>query len=432
MTTRIKVLFFFVFIVNGNLCTQPWQEQNSGVTVQLTSISCIDNNNDWACGYNGTVLRSTTSGNTWINVSGNGIPANIQLVNIFGINSTRALAAGYIGANTWVYYTGNSGANWTQVFAQTGGFINGLVIRLDSTGFMVGNPVGGRWSLWKTTNNGANWDSSGLYLPQAGSETGFNNCIVYVQNRIWFGTNNSRVYYSSNNGSNWSIQSVSVSDVTSLWFDISGNTTGFCGGTNLLKTTDYGVSWSTITSLGTGLIAGIAGLNMWSGNIWYVRNGSGNIYYNDGNGFGMIDYTAPSGTYTYVTTDRLANFPYIGFAVRTNGGISYKQIFVEGINIIEGEIPSSYNLSQNYPNPFNPVTRIKFSIPQIETAQRVVPTELIVFDALGREVQTLVNENLSSGIYEVEFSGENLPSGVYFYTLSAGPFRENKKMILVK
>jgi hypothetical protein len=434
-STVLSFLFFFIIIYTVN--AQPWQEQTSGVTVQLTSVSCIDGNNSWVCGYNGTVLMRTvnTSGN-WVNVSGNGIPPAIQLVNVWGITASTALVAGYIGSNTWVYRTSNAGANWVQVFTQTGGFINGLSIRLDSIGFMTGDPVGGRWSLWRTTNNGLSWDSTGLYLPQAGAEAGYNNYIVYSQDRIWFGTNNSRIYHSTNNGTNWSIQTTPELDITAIWFDVSGNATGYAGGNTFLKTTNYGVNWTTVTSMGTGLIVGIAGLMMWSGNIWYVRSGSGNIWYNNGSGFNMLDYTAPAGTFRHITTDRIPNFPYIGFAVRTNGGISYKQIFVQGISNIGGEIPATYNLSQNYPNPFNPVTKIRFSIPY--NAQTDHELVLRVYDALGREVQTLVRENLSPGTYEVDFNGENLPSGIYFYKLTVdgnsntGGFTETKKMILIK
>jgi hypothetical protein len=225
------------------------------------------------------VLRTTNQGANWLNVSGNGIPATIQLINVFGITSTTALAAGYIGSNTWVYRTSNSGANWVQVFAQTGGFINAVWVKLDNTGLIVGDPVGARWSIWRTTNAGVNWDSTGLYLPQNAAETGYNNSFVMSQNRAWFGTNNSRVYYSTNNGTNWSVQSSAPEvSVYSVWFDQGGSATGFFGGNNVYKTTDYGASWTSIGSLGTGAIGGIAGLPMWSGNVWYVKNGNSNIY----------------------------------------------------------------------------------------------------------------------------------------------------------
>lgn len=91
--------------------------------------------------------------------------------------------------------------------------------------------------------------------------------------------------------------------------------------------------------------------------------------------------------------------------------------------------PKEFTLYQNYPNPFNPSTTIKFSIiPSLSTV-RVL---LKVFDILGREVATLVNEQMTPGNYEVEFDGSNLPSGVYFYRIQAGSFIDTKKLILVK
>jgi len=85
-----------------------------------------------------------------------------------------------------------------------------------------------------------------------------------------------------------------------------------------------------------------------------------------------------------------------------------------------------YKLSQNFPKPFNPTTTIKYSLPE----QQFV--SLKIFDILGREVATLVNENKSAGNYEMNFDANNLSSGVYFYRLHAGSFIETKKMLLMK
>jgi hypothetical protein len=94
-------------------------------------------------------------------------------------------------------------------------------------------------------------------------------------------------------------------------------------------------------------------------------------------------------------------------------------------------------LFQNYPNPFNPVTKIKYQIPLSRgvSAGRGVFTKLIIYDILGREIATLVNEQLKPGTYEVEWSatggGSNYPSGVYFYKLITNDFSETKKMVLI-
>ena len=89
-------------------------------------------------------------------------------------------------------------------------------------------------------------------------------------------------------------------------------------------------------------------------------------------------------------------------------------------------IPDETRLSQNYSNPFNPKTRIKFSIADFELVN------IKVYDALGNEFATLVNEEKPAGTYEFEFNGTGLPSGIYFYQLKAGSFVKTKKMVLMK
>lgn len=104
-------------------------------------------------------------------------------------------------------------------------------------------------------------------------------------------------------------------------------------------------------------------------------------------------------------------------------------------NSVEGEtsIPGEFRLEQNYPNPFNPTTTIKFSIPAVETFRGTSHhVSLKVFDLLGREVASLVNEERPVGKYIETLHAESLPSGVYFYRLEAGNFTQTKKLILMK
>ena len=90
------------------------------------------------------------------------------------------------------------------------------------------------------------------------------------------------------------------------------------------------------------------------------------------------------------------------------------------------EIPEIFSLSQNYPNPFNPTTVIKYSIPEVTNVK------LKIYDMLGREIRTLVNQEQSAGIYNLEFNATNLSSGVYFYRIEAGSFVDSKKLLLLK
>jgi hypothetical protein len=106
-----------------------------------------------------------------------------------------------------------------------------------------------------------------------------------------------------------------------------------------------------------------------------------------------------------------------------------------GIQNISTKIPEKFSLHQNYPNPFNPVTKIRFDIAKpspLIPLQSGKFVKLIVYDILGKEVATLVNENLQPGTYEVSFNGSNLTSGVYFYKLTTGDFIAVKKMIMIK
>ncbi len=105
------------------------------------------------------------------------------------------------------------------------------------------------------------------------------------------------------------------------------------------------------------------------------------------------------------------------------------------VNQISSNLPDKYKLEQNFPNPFNPSTTIKFGIANSENGK--VKTEngfviLKIFDILGREIETLVNEKLQPGTYEVKFDGSKLASGIYFYKLISKDFVETKKMLMIK
>jgi len=93
--------------------------------------------------------------------------------------------------------------------------------------------------------------------------------------------------------------------------------------------------------------------------------------------------------------------------------------------------PDDFALFQNYPNPFNPTTTIRFTIPKSER-QETQDVSITVFDLLGSEVKTLVNEEKHSGEYSIVFDASSLPSGIYIYILQAGSKRISKKMLLLK
>jgi hypothetical protein len=95
------------------------------------------------------------------------------------------------------------------------------------------------------------------------------------------------------------------------------------------------------------------------------------------------------------------------------------------------DLPKEFSLDQNYPNPFNPTTKIRFSVPQDVRSEKQ-NVSLKIYDILGNEIVTLVNEQKAPGFYEIDLNASSFASGVYFYKIQAGSFSDTKKMILLK
>ncbi len=154
-------------------------------------------------------------------------------------------------------------------------------------------------------------------------------------------------------------------------------------------------------------------------------NNQGFEIYRNGNKIAFVDGKG--------TTTEKQEYSFIDKGLRA-GIYNYRlnQIDFDGTQEVVGEltfllsIPGHYSLEQNYPNPFNPATTISFSISALEFVT------LKVFDVLGNEVTTLVNEEKLAGYYEIELDANNISGGIYFYKITAGKYAETKKMILLK
>ena len=125
----------------------------------------------------------------------------------------------------------------------------------------------------------------------------------------------------------------------------------------------------------------------------------------------FTDNTTTSGLYAY----RLKQ-------IDNDGTFKYS----ETIEVLVSQIPNDFSLNQNYPNPFNPSTTISYDIPKTSFVK------ISVNDILGKEIKTLVNEQNNSGHYEIIFDAKELAAGIYYYTISAGEFKQSRKMILLK
>jgi hypothetical protein len=169
-----------------------------------------------------------------------------------------------------------------------------------------------------------------------------------------------------------------------------------------------------------------------------VNNGTLNFVNYNYNNLDTFKFTIPGQSagvsikYYIAAQDSLGRFvatkPSRGRGINPPGTIEPDSMINYAVvtGIASNNIPVKYSLEQNYPNPFNPTTNIKFNIANSNVVK------LVVYDILGKELVTLINEKLQPGLYQAEFDATQYPSGVYFYTLTSSDFKETKRMMLIK
>jgi photosystem II stability/assembly factor-like uncharacterized protein len=286
--------------------------------------------------------------------------------------------------------------------------------------------------LSKTTNGGTNWNSllSDYFIYKSisfiNSETGW----VYGYFGDDVGQHIDKFLKTTNGGLNWITllyDSVGIGHQPfgdMQFFDIN---TGYLMNVKLHKTTNGGVNWVLLdtNAFSGNYVRNYFFLNKDTG--WVTTGPLKSIFRtNDGGNNWSLQYTAQSniiGKIYFVNS--LTGWVQINNTTilkTTTGGVT-------AISNVSTEIPDKFSLHQNYPNPFNPNTSIKFEIPSSVRGEKV---KLSVYDIAGKEVGVFVNSELQSGVYEYNFDGSRLGSGVYFYKLQSGDFIQTRRMVLVK
>jgi len=304
-----------------------------------------------------------------------------------------------------VYVSTNYGSNWTKTS------LNNQNIRslaYNGTVLFAGTNENG---IFVSTNNGTSWTQSSINDKEV-------RCIVFSGNYIFAGTYNSGIYRSSNNGLNW-IQ-IALTERSILSMDTVGSNI-FAGTDNngVFVSSNNGSNWVQ-TSLNNQWVYALVHSNN------YLFAGTPNgVYYSTDNGNTWTQKNEGLTMSTNVQSMLITN-NYV-FAGIASFHVWRRQLseFVNVINI-SSKIPEYYSLHQNYPNPFNPTTKIRFDL---------VNSELVtikIFDILGKEILTLINQKLKPGTYETDFHADDLPSGTYFYRLTTERYSETKKMLFMK
>jgi photosystem II stability/assembly factor-like uncharacterized protein len=445
-----------------------WQNVSYSIPVMLYDVYAFNQDNVIAVGGGGLIIKTSDGGNTW-NVIQSNVTEELYSVSF---NGNVGICG---GSSQTILYSTDSGTNWNT--SQTGFFGGGFwgtYMLTQQLGFVAGENSIFQPLFGKSTDSGINWDFTSFYLNTNEGKatsiefTDINTGIITAS--VWDGTG--AISKTTDGGINW-ITTMFPSPVNDAHFPISnaslrGYAVGDAG--TILLTWDAGSTWSNSISGTTERLNGVHFIDLELG---IVVGDQGVILRTTDGGLPveLISFTGSVFnnivTLNWITSTEINNAGFeierfisdswmtVGF-VKGNGtstetnyytfndknvepGIYYFRLkrrdfdgSFEYSNEIQIEVSAvqSFSLEQNYPNPFNPTTSIQYAIGSTQFVQ------LNVYDVLGNEIVTLVNEEKPSGTYEVEFSLESSirhpASGIYFYQLKAGNYLETKKMILLK
>jgi photosystem II stability/assembly factor-like uncharacterized protein len=418
-----------------------WTVQTSGTTATLYTVKTVDANVGWIGGATGVVLRTTNGGTTWTSVGGGAIgTADVYAIEARDANNAWVTTS---PGGTFIYRTTNGGTSWTQVFndATATAFLNGIQMVSATNGYAMGDPVGGRFMILRTTDGGATWARLTTEPVNQTGEAGWNNAFQVLGNYIWFGTNQTRVRRSTNLGANWdSAATTGLLNSFGLWFNSSGTTglgmTGGTGGTTL-RSVNGGAAWVAATLAGAN-VTGLAGVNNIAGQEHFATSGN-NVYWTGNHGvlWTLASRNAHTGT-AALNHVHIARTPSLdrGWAVGAAGRVVQFNRPITSVAAGPSEVPTIFALEQNYPNPFNPYTTIKFSLPEQANVS------LKIYNLLGQEVATLAEGEMPAAFHNVVWDGRNsagaqVATGMYFYRIEATgvsgeKFNSLKKLILLK
>jgi photosystem II stability/assembly factor-like uncharacterized protein len=385
------------------------------------------------------MYRSSNGGATW-----NAVPipptSSTQILNVWA-KSYDEFFAGDMGDGSYgrAFRTTNGGTTWQEILAGPGpsASINGIVFsKMNSqVGVVLCSREGTATVITGVTTDGGNTWSVRSDGPVTDG-TSINSLFCIDEQFFGFGSADAsrRVWITTNGGNSWNER---VTSFTAGQFlaGLSFKHDGLIGIASISgqlptisRTTDGGVTWSA------GTIA--SGPGGFSRVRWIV--GTNHVYVSGASGSpGCIARSVDGGaTWELMTTNvpGVWHLEYFKdgsgmihmYSISGNGSVMRYRYTPTGVEPVSNAVPTEFRLEQNYPNPFNPSTRIPFAVRSSGFVS------LKVYDILGREVRTLVNDNLQPGSYEVMFNADGLTSGVYFSRMTAPGFTSTKKMILTR
>jgi len=426
---------------------KTWKESQLSNGIPPADVCSADGQTVVVAGAGGEIIVSKDSGATWTDLtppqkiyfssvrylSGDLVAAIGNNIGLFISNDSckhwtmHTLASGLNPViafgdtlNCWIgddssriYHSSDLGITWT--FQNEHNIPAPPLYGIHFLNDSIGCAVGATGYITATTNGGTTWTTT------SSSSHNLYGVFVASRTRAWAVGDAGTIITTSNTFSSWTSQS-SPTSAPLRTVSFSDTLNGYILGDNgtVLKTTDGGTTWSLAQSPGSTLNA----MKFISANEGWVVGDSGKIFTTNTGGAQWESQTSGV-TANLLSVDFLD--AHNGITIG-NGGIvlTTKNGGLTGVRDPHGSFPTSVTLDQNYPNPFNPATTISFAIP---SRSRV---SLTIFDVLGRQVSTIVSEELQAGSYTRQWNAANMASGVYFYRLQAGSFTETRKLLLLK
>ena len=395
------------FMTTTSALTTPWTETNSG-DGGFCAIPPASDDRIYTSSQNGNLIRTNFDGSNYAPLKPTG-STKPQFINPLVLDKNNSSFLYFGGGNssttTGIWrnsniQNGNTVTGWTYLtgtdFGSPSAMVSTIAVSRANNPNVVyyGSDEG---HIRRITNaNGAYTVSGNL---NTGLPAGYVSCIaIDPQNSnmalaVFSNYNIQSLWYTNNGGTSWS--------------NVEGNLSGANGPS---------IRWAEIFYVSSTLqivLSTSTGIYFTS-----VLNGTSTVW--------TQEAVTSIGNVVCVQTDyRPADNMLV---VGTHGRGSFQTQITNPISVgqISSEVPSSFSLSQNYPNPFNPTTNIKFNVAKSGNVK------LVVYDVMGRLVQTLVNKSLTAGSYVSSFDGSTLNSGVYFYRLTTEGFAETKRMLMIK
>ncbi len=448
----IILIFSLITLLSFNFsfAQSGWYKLTGGTPADLNAVYFINSETGFVVGEN-TILKTINGGATWLHKENPPVMNDVYTFKsvCFTNSMTGWIAGDLYKSPPGVHYriilkTINGGENWTESYTNSNLGLNSICYRTSDAGYTVGFNA-----IIKSTNQGLTWTEQDFPKGENDDVTFnsicFNNPLIgWAAGDVYVdppGIHQEIIYKTLNGGQNWEVVYRSGS--------IGLNSVNFCNALNgwavsdceILTSHNGGANWIIQKAYG-GLntfyfLKSVFFVNSSIG--WVVGGKLETIGYEHSNvmikttneGINWTEQSFPATINNYRLNSVFFLNELTGWTVG-DGGVICKTTDggTTDIKSKSKEVPESYSLEQNYPNPFNAVTKIQFQVASVGQSSQTVT--LKVFDLLGKEVATLLNEKLQPGMYEVAFDAGNLPSGVYFYKLTADDFSDTKKMLMIK